>query len=490
MNGKALLGLKRIAWAALLWALGNTLYVYLVLGGTRTFRVESAVFLLVAALLPLVWFAPSGSTPAVLTDKASRSLALVAGGLWLVALSPFVTLPFLSDDYVFLASYRSLPDVVNVGHFFRPMFAAAFLMLAKLGDGAPLPFHIAGLLLHATNAGFVYVLARRFFQRTDVAALSFAVFLLNPLQAEAVLWASGLQDLLWAAFMLAALVVYTGCQSLTGGRLAGTLLLVVCSLLSKETAVSFVLLLPLADWALFRMKRGSVLPAAYLGFVVTLAAYLFVRGRVTSIEAAFYSAPTRYFLQKFFSTPYKFFAQPWNVEAVDLSPVVPCFITLIVLGAVFWAANRGVGRSALVGPAVILASTLPVYSYFYVAADLRASRYLYFASVGWALLAAQTVKTLPAPRLSFPAAFGSIVVCSFVFLSVNLTPWRTAGEVVDAVSSAIVSGNSVASESAELRRRYGDGLEVKDGVPIVYKGVYLFVNGYPELRKILTDGER
>ena len=125
MNGKALLGLKRIAWAALLWALGNTLYVYLVLGGTRTFRVESAVFLLVAALLPLVWFAPSGSTPAVLTDKASRSLALVAGGLWLVALSPFVTLPFLSDDYVFLASYRSLPDVVNVGHFFRPMFAAA-----------------------------------------------------------------------------------------------------------------------------------------------------------------------------------------------------------------------------------------------------------------------------------------------------------------------------------------------------------------------------
>jgi len=195
-------------------------------------------------------------------------------------------------------------------------------------------------------------------------------------------------------------------------------------------------------------------------------------------------------LQKFFSTPYKFFAQPWNVEAVDLSPVVPCFITLIVLGAVFWAANCGVGRSALVGPAVILASTLPVYSYFYVAADLRASRYLYFASVGWALLAAQTVKTLPAPRLSFPAAFGSIVVCSFVFLSVNLTPWRTAGEVVDAVSSAIVSGNSVASESAELRRRYGDGLEVKDGVPIVYKGVYLFVNGYPELRKILTDGER
>ncbi|HSK10437.1 MAG TPA: hypothetical protein VK911_12735, partial [Vicinamibacterales bacterium] len=250
------------------------------------------------------------------------------------------------------------------------------------------------------------------------------------------------------------------------------------------------LLLPLADWAFFRMKRGSVLPAAYLGFVLALAGYLFVRGRVTPIEATFYSAPTRYFLQKFVSTPYRFFAQPWNVEAVDLSPVLPCCVTLIVLGAVFWAANRGVGRSALVGPAVILASTLPVYAYFYVAADLRGSRYLYFASVGWALLAAQTVKSLPAPRLSFPAAFGSIVVCSFLFLSVNLTPWRTAGEIVDVVSSAIVSGNSVEAKSAELRRRYGDGLEVKGGVPVVYKGVYLFLNGYPELREMLTDDAR
>ena len=489
MNSKPLLGLKAVASVALVWALGNSLYVYLLLGGTRTFRVESAVFLLVAALLPLVWWNPPRLDSSVaVSARASRALALAAGSLWLVALAPFVTLPFLSDDYVFLASLRSLSDVANVRQFFRPLFAAVFLLLAKVGGGAPLPFHATGLALHATSAWLVFLLARRFFDRMDVAVFCSAVFLLNPLQAEAVLWASGLQDLLWAGFALAALVVYTGSRSLTPIRLVVTLLLVVSSLLSKETAVSLVLLLPLADWAFFRMRRGALQLTGYLVFVGTLVGYLLLRSRVASIEAAFYTAPTRYFVQKFLSTPYRFFVQPWNVQVVDVSPAVAWVLTVIVLIALYWAANRGAGRTALLGPAVILASTLPVYAYFYVAADLRGTRYLYFASVGWALLMAQTIKSLPVRRLSFTVVFTSVVLSSFLFLQLNLRPWRTAGEIVDAVSSSVVSGNSVEARSAELQRRYGDGLEVRDGVPVVYKGVYLFVNGYPELCKMMTTG--
>ena len=487
MNRKLFISFASVA---LLWAVGNSLYVYLILGGTRTFRVESAVFLLVAALLPLIWWSPSGPEhPAALTESESWGLGLLAAGLWLVALAPFVTLPFLSDDYVFLASYRRVSDVANARQFFRPMFAFVFLLLAKVGGGVPLPFHLVGLLIHATSAWFVYVLARRLFRRTDAAVFCFAVFLLNPLQAEAVLWASGLQELLWAGFLLAAMVVYTGAQSLTGMRLGITLLLVTCSLLSKETATSFVLLLPLADLAFFRMRRGPLLPAAYLGFVVTLTGYLLLRGRVASIEAEFYRTPTRYFVQKFLSTPYSFFVQPWNVAAADIPPIVPCCATVVALSALFWGVLRGTGRTALLGPAVILVSTLPVYAYFYVAPDLRATRYLYFASVGWALLTAQTVKSILVRRFSFAACLAAIILVSFVWLHVNLKPWRTAGEIVDAVRKGILSGNSVETSSAELQRRYGDGLEVKDGLPVTYRGVYLFLNGYPELRGMLTTDD-
>src|ERR1019366_2469220 len=163
---------------------------------------------LVGVLLPLIfWRPPTVEREAALTETDNRLLMLLAVGLWLVTLVPRLTLPFLSDDYVFLASYKQWSDVLNVGHFFRPAFGAVFLLLARTGNGSPVVFHVVALLIHAASAWCVYVLSRRLFQRADAATFCFAIFLLNPLQLEAVLWVSGLQELLWTLFVLAGLVV-------------------------------------------------------------------------------------------------------------------------------------------------------------------------------------------------------------------------------------------------------------------------------------------
>ena len=103
----------------------------------------------------------------------------------------------------------------------------------------------------------------------------------------------------------------------------------------------------------------------------------------------------------------------------------------------FGAIVRGTGRMALVGPAVILMSTLPVYSYFYVAPDLRATRYIYFASIGWAVLVTQLLTTVFVRRHAMRLAFASIVVILFVSLQLNARPWRTAAEIVTRRRSAI-----------------------------------------------------
>src|SRR5439155_23971600 len=140
---------------------------------------------------------------------------LLAMGLWLLTLALCLPLPFLGDDYVFLASYRHWSDVLNVRSFFRPMFAIVFMLLAKVGNDSVLPFHIVALIIHSSSAWLVYVMARRLFRRTDAAALCFAIFVLNPLQLEAVLWVSGLQELLWTLFALLSLIVYTRSQLLS-----------------------------------------------------------------------------------------------------------------------------------------------------------------------------------------------------------------------------------------------------------------------------------
>jgi hypothetical protein len=479
-----------LAWLAFLWAIGNSLYVYFILGGERTFRVESSAFILVIVLLPLVFCRPGHSQrEAVLTLADNRLVMLLAAGLWFATLAPLLTLPFLSDDYVFLASIQRPSDVLNVTHFFRPMFAAVFFLLAVAGHGSTVPFHVAALVLHVASAWCVYVLSRRLFQRTDAAAFCFAVFLLNPLQLEAVLWVSGLQELLWTLFVLAGLVVYTHSQSLSASRLSATLALIACALLSKETAISSVLLLPAADWTFFRMKRGRWLPAAYVGLAIIATAYLLARAHVASIESGFFVAPGKYFVQKFVGTPYKFFVQPWNLTAAAIPAVLLGCAAVTAIVVLFWAVMRGTGWMALAGPAIILISTLPVYAYFYVAPDLRAARYLYFAAIGWALLLAQLLMTVLIPRRALNAAFLGTILISFLSLQVNIRPWRTAGEIVSIVATAIREGRSASLRATDWQRRYGNDLEVKDGIPTVYKGVYLFVNGYPELRAMLTTAK-
>jgi hypothetical protein len=263
-----------------------------------------------------------------------------------------------------------------------------------------------------------------------------------------------------------------------------------CALLSKETAVSAVLLMPAADWVLFRMKRGPLLPAAYVGFAMTAAVYVLARTQFTSIEAGFFVMPGKYFVQKFVATPYKFFVQPWNLMAATVPMVVLCCATVTALVVLFFAVVRGTGPMALAGPAVILVSTLPVYTYFYVAPDLRAARYLYFAAIGWAVLTAQLLTTVLGRRRTMGAALVAIILISFASLQINVRPWRTAGEIVSSVAAAIREGRFSELSTVEWQNRYRGGLELKDGIPSVYRGVNVFTNGYPELRTMLSQPDR
>jgi hypothetical protein len=478
-----------LASIALAWAIGNTLYVYLVLGGERLYRVETAAYWLAAALVPLL-FLPRARPAGVEQGSAtwSRVIVVTAAAAWLVSLAPFVSLPFLSDDYVFLASYRQPSDIFGPQQFFRPMFGAVFLLLAGLGDGSVLPFHAAAFALHATGASLVYVLAHRLFRSGDAAALCFVLFLLNPLQLEAVLWVSGLQELLWSTFALAALVAYTGSTVISPGRLAVTLLLLAGALLSKETALSTAVLVPLADWAFFGgTRRGRLQPVAYAAVLAACGGYLLLRGHFAGLDPSFYAPPSRYFVQKFVATPYRFFAQPWNAAAADLPSAVPGLATVLSLALLFAAVVRGTGPLVLFGPVLILLSTLPIYRYFFVAPDLRASRYLYFAAAGWAFLAAHLVRSSFRRPRAVVVAGAVVLAISFLCLHVNLRPWRAAGSIVGTVASDIEAGRSPDRTARELRLRWGEGLEFKGDVPQTYQGVYLFVNGLPELRAMLTE---
>lgn len=476
---------------SLLWTVGNAFYVYVVLRGGHSYRVESAVYLFALLLLAFVLWRPARAVaPIELSRWQQAALVVVTLTLWLVTFLPLLRFPFLSDDYVFLARYRTVADFVNAGQFLRPAFAVAFLALARLGGGSPVPFHVASLLLHLLSAWLAYGLARRLFGSSAPALLVFTLFLLNPLQLEATLWISGLQELLWACFLMAALRCYTGASQITAGRWIATVVLLACALLSKETAVCFVLVLPAADWLLFGTRRGRLQPWAYASFAALLAGYLGLRsGFTAATDPTWLVAPSRYVAKQFLGLPYRFFAQPWSAAVGDVPGWIPCVVCLAILSLLFLAvAVRGTPRRVLCGPVLVLMTTLPLLGYFFVRADLLSARYLYLPALGWALLVAELLISSRIPRGAFFAIVLTIASASALALQFNLRPWRAAGELVEAMDGGLKRGVPAMAVVNEWESRHGVTLTMKEGCPREYEGVGIFINGCAEfLRRARTE---
>ncbi len=423
---------RALLWAALAWAIGNCLYVYLVLEGERTYRIESASLVLLALLVPFLSARAAPSRPPETPRTPVPGIIIgAATALWLVTYLPVLDLPFLNDDYGFLALYDGWRDLLRSPQFFRPLFALTFYLLEQIGGGSPVPFRVASLLLHAGSATLVFLLVRRVLT-VEASAVAFAVFLLNPLQPGAVLWPSGLQEVLWTFFLLMALWVYTRERILSVPVVAATCGLVTLALLGKETAISFVLLLPAADLVLFRMNRGGVLRGAYGAFGALLAGYLAVRSQFADIDADFFASPSWYFVKEFVTTPYATFALPWNA-AVGMPARAAALASASLLALTFHAvAFAGAGRHLVAGAGIMLISTLPLYSFFFVRGDLLASRYLYFAAFGWGLILATMIEAaLGGRRRALAAASLGLALAYTLVLQHNVQPGRAAGALVD-----------------------------------------------------------
>ena len=98
--------------------------------------------------------------------------------------------------------------------------------------------------MHLVNGALIHAIARRLRLDPIAAILAAALFLLFPASAEAVVWASGIQDVLMTTASLAFVLATLDARHpavLLGCALAG--------LFSKETAVVMPLLAAAALWA-------------------------------------------------------------------------------------------------------------------------------------------------------------------------------------------------------------------------------------------------
>ncbi len=169
--------------------------------------------------------------------------------------------PFVYDDYIWLRAVRihAPVDVIiraftfpsphefdQPTMFWRPLADIYFLAARPLGLHPSL-YHAANFLLHGTVGALAVVFLWRLTGSRMSALISGLLFVVAPTYDFAVTWISQVSELMGSALMLAALISYHA--HLTGERNSRVwyrvaLVSVVCTLLSKESTIILLVLLP------------------------------------------------------------------------------------------------------------------------------------------------------------------------------------------------------------------------------------------------------
>ncbi len=366
----------------------------------------------------------------------------------------------LGEVFLRGATTHEAGRVNSYGVYYRPMMIGTFTLLRSTFGDNPLPFHFLQLLLHIANAILVYCFFRKIFSRRSsydscddtaddpssdwMAWFAAVVFLVHPLNVEAVSYIASLQDPLFAFFGLIALnLVFQKRQLLS---IFSTVVMTFCftlALLGKESALLLIFLSSLA--ALF-FRRDRFIKATLAGAFAT-ALYLGLRlgtaGLMKLDHSASQMARTPY-ATKLWSLPavlssyiFKFFApwilatlQDWVVTGPDLRSFwLPLIGVIATLCLTTWYFLRRKNKLFLFF-AIWALGSLGLHSHLIVPLDGTVSeRWFYLIGIGFLgmmLAVAQDHRQFLIGRGKWPTIILAVVLtCVFSVRSgVRASQWR------------------------------------------------------------------
>ena len=173
-----------------------------------------------------------------------------------------------------------IPVVYSVWYGLSKVAGATTSVDGLLTFAAP-PFHILNVVLHLWSTLWVLVLLRRYVHSPVAAALGAAVYAVHPMQVEAVAWATGGKDTIFAALAWPALWGFVRfCER---GRASSAVWATLCfgfALLAKPTAVVLPGVAMVLSWGLRYgpdkvaaglQRRGLALSGGWLLLALPLA---------------------------------------------------------------------------------------------------------------------------------------------------------------------------------------------------------------------------
>jgi len=307
--------------------------------------------------------------------------------------------------------------------YYRPLFVAwSILNYAAVGL-RPWGWHLGAILLHLGATLAVFWLARRLGLEYWTAALATLIFALHPIHIECVAWISAASDSMVTMFAALAFGAFLNARAPDGTRKSAwrvaSLALLACALLAKEMAISFAALVGIYVWFSSRNEKRTAqkLREACIAMVpyaaVTLC-YVILRKLVlwrstTQFDAKHGLGDMALTLPYVLAFYLKQLLVPLGLTGLYYTPyvttkivsqfAVPILILSATAGLIYsWARKTGDWVVAFAGCWLLVGLAPALYIRAFGNGDFVRDRYVYLASIGFAILAAKAIRLLPAVK--------------------------------------------------------------------------------------------
>jgi protein O-mannosyl-transferase len=354
---------------------------------------------------------------------------------------------FILDDILIVAANERIRNIepfhflsqsywgdLNHAGIYRPLTIFSFSLEYSLwGSWAP-GFRTTNLLLHALNGWLVYLLVSGLLGSHLAALASAAVFVIHPMQTEAVVSIVGRSELLAAAFFFAAWLAFRK------GRTGWSAIAYFLATLAKESAITFpaavMLETALAGGGIQKVKESwrkfALLAATGVGY---LGLRSYVLGGLGIPKGGQYLNGTLTLTQRWITSGRVFLQYLRLLFAPARVSGDYDFNSIPVAGIRDWDALLGL---ALIGCGLIAAwmlakkkpfvslgilfffvTLLPVSNWIMPIALLMAERFLYTPAFGFALLAGMAWAAITDVRSRRLVAAGVVSIAALLCIGHN-----------------------------------------------------------------------
>jgi hypothetical protein len=208
-------------------------------------------------------------------NRAVKRLLLLAA-LCVLAYAPALNLPLIEDDYPNIAQAQTFggfaAPLANPIFRLRTTSYWAMLLLWRTFHLAPVAYHITSLILHIANTWLIYFACLAWPRARNAALWAAGFFAVHEGHQEAVMWFSGIAELLQFLFGGLALLCWLRSRWWTAAGVAFFAL----ALISKESAVVFLgLFLLIAPGKWRWILPYAAIAALALASLATTSSYSF-----------------------------------------------------------------------------------------------------------------------------------------------------------------------------------------------------------------------